>query len=260
MPNVWDIFNANPGGGTQEGGPKMIGHKAVSAALAQGVSISDINQALSEAGDRVAESNRSGAGSLVADLASDAPTSRWGVQDTQSEQSAHVGTADVNFMRQKGKSWTDIANYMEDNSVNTSGLVQGGQLNTTLYNTLDEVNQGAQGEAITAATKPLQQQVNTQKGQISNLGSQYSTLQGSYDTLKANYDAMGTKYTNLQADVAQAAKDALKIKYTGSTAVQNPSAMGIQAAQGTPFRGSGLAGTAALARPNKGLKIKTLNV
>ena len=102
---------------------------------------------------------------------------------------------------------------------------------------------------------------------ISNLGGQYTTLQGNYNTLQGSYDtlqnkndAMGKNYTQLQTDVAQAAKDALKIKYTGSTAVQNPSAMGIQAAQGTPFRGSGMAGAAALARPNKGLKIKTLNV
>ena len=55
-------------------------------------------------------------------------------------------------------------------------------------------------------------------------------------------------------------QEAMKIKYTGSTAVQNPSAMGIKAAQGTPIKGSGMAGAAALARPNKGMKIRTLNV
>lgn len=259
MPNIWDIFDANPGGATQEGGPKMIGHKAVSAALAQGISIGDINAALEQAGDRVAESNRAGEGSLAADLASTGTTSRWGTHDTEAEQSAHVGTADVNFMRQQGQSWTDIANYMGDKT-NISGLVQDGQANEMLWNTIGDVQAGATGEAITAATDPLKDKVKEYGGQITDLGNQYSSLQGSYDTLKNKYDAMGTQYTNLQADVAQAAKDALKIKYTGSTAVQNPSAMGIQAAQGTPFRGSGLAGTAALARPNKGLKIKTLNV
>ena len=253
MANVWDIFDANPGGATTEGGPKMIGHKAVSAALAQGISISDINAALANAGDRVAESNRAGEGSLAADLASTAPTSRWGTHDTEAEQREHVGTADVNFMRQQGASWTDIKDYMGENSVNTGGLVQGGQLNETLYNTLSDVQSGSSSEALTAATKPLKDKVNQYGTQITDLSGQYSTLQNKYDSLTG-------KYTGLQADVAQAAKDAMKIKYTGSTQVQNPSAMGIQAAQGTPFRGSGMAGTAALARPNKGLKIKTLNV
>ena len=98
------------------------------------------------------------------------------------------------------------------------------------------------------------------EGKIGTLTTDLGNLQTDYNTLSGKYDALTADYGTLQADVAQAAKDALKIKYTGSTQVQNPSAMGIQAAQGTPFRGSGLAGTAALARPNKGLKIKTLNV
>jgi len=102
--------------------------------------------------------------------------------------------------------------------------------------------------------------IKTQGEDIKTLEGNYTTLQGDYDILKGKYDSMGTQYNQLQKDVAQAAKDALKIKYTGSTQVRNPSAMGIQAAQGTPFRGSGMAGAAALARPNKGLKIKTLNV
>ena len=118
---------------------------------------------------------------------------------------------------------------------------------------LREVDLGATNEANQA-------KIGTLEGNLTTLSGNYDTLQGHYDTLKGKYDDMGKQYTNLQADVAQAAKDALKIKYTGSTQVQNPSALGIQAAQGTPFRGSGLAGTAALARPNKGLKIKTLNV
>ena len=112
-----------------------------------------------------------------------------------------------------------------------------------------------------AATNQVQSEtIKTQGTDIGTLTTDLGELQGDYDTLKTDYKNLTGQYTDLQGDVAQAAKDALKIKYTGSTAVRNPSAMGIQTAQGTPFKGSGLAGTAALARPNKGLKIKTLNV
>ena len=131
-----------------------------------------------------------------------------------------------------------------------------------MKNTIDAINttQKAAFDRSKANTNALSMTDDEEMNFHNILQGNYNTLQGSYDTLQNKYDAMGKNYTQLQTDVAQAAKDALKIKYTGSTGVRNPSAMGIQAAQGTPFRGSGLAGTAALARPNKGLKIKTLNV
>ena len=250
------ILNENPGGA---GG---LGHKAASAALAAGYSPSEIASTMAGTG-RVAEGS-----SLMADLSSSAPTSSWGVHGptttTDSEgnttqdwsgvgdaRSAHVGAADVNFMRHQGMSETEIQDYMQQGSNTNPDYPSGG--NTAYGGMLHSINLGAGLEAAEATNT-----ANT--GKINDLTDDYNTLSGNYDTLSGKYDALTADYGTLQADVAQAAKDALKIKYTGSTSVQNPSAMGIQAAQGEAFRGSGLAGTAALARPNKGLKIQTLNV
>ena len=249
--NIWEIFDANPGSGpVNEAGQPKIGHKAVSAALAAGHDIGDITKALSsDLGiARTAASNRPDSGGGVHhDLGQTGPTSMWGVQETAEERGKYVGAADVNFMTQQGVSDTDIYEHVSEHGLkNPEGGVNYNQMHKN-------IKQGAtiasQGEAITDLG-----------GKYSALEGDYQNLSGQYTTLQGKYDAMGKQYTDLQSDVAQAAKDALKIKYTGSTGVRNPSAMGIQAAQGTPFRGSGLAGTAALARPNKGLKIKTLNV
>ena len=179
-------------------------------------------------------------------------------QEFRDHQAAHTGGADTASMKIGGMTDTQIRDHMLDTgTVNWQALGSGNESYNEMW---QGVQTGATNEAINTAVTPWSNKVTQQQGQISTLEGNYSTLQGHYDTLKGKYDDMGKQYTNLQADVAQAAKDAMKIKYTGSTAVQNPSAMGIQAAQGTPFKGSGLAGTAALARPNKGLKIKTLNV
>jgi len=243
------ILRANPGGA---GG---LGHKAASAALAAGYSPSEIASTMAGTG-RVAEGS-----SLMADLSSTAPTSAWGThgpttttneagETTQDwsgvgdARSEHVGAADVNFMRHQGMSETEISDYMSGGTRTNPDHTSGG--NTAYGGMLKNIELGKGLEAAEATN-------------TANTGK-INTLTSNYNTLQSNYDALTTDYGTLQADVAQAAKDALKIKYTGSTQVQNPSAMGIQAAQGTPFRGSGLAGTAALARPNKGMKIQTLNV
>ena len=248
--NIWEIFDANPGGGpANAAGQPKIGHKAVSAALAAGHSISDIQGALGSDLGRARTSSQnqdaSVAGSLASDLASTGPTSRWGVSDTSEGQSAYVGQADVNFMRQQNLDSSDILNHMEGR-INPEGSLAYQDMVTGIRRDVDLTN--------------AQNAISDMGGKYDTLNSAYGNLSGQYGALSGKYDALTSDYGTLQADVAQAAKDALKIKYTGSTAVRNPSAMGIQAAQGTPFRGSGLAGTAALARPNKGLKIKTLNV
>jgi len=280
--NIWEVFDANPGGasgkqvtdaqGNVTTNPTMIGHKAVSAALAQGFSVNEIEKALaSDLGQsRTAESNKGGKG-LSADLQIKGPTNIWGVHSEKKDDKGNVtktaeegrkefvGTADVNFMRDQGMGWTEIKDYMGD-KVNLPGLVSDGNLNTTLWNTIGDVGSGAADEKLQATVNPIQNKLTETTTKVGELNTAYTDLSGQYSTLLNKYDALGKSYTGLKSDVAQAAKDAMKIKYTGSTAVQNPSAMGIQAAQGTPFKGSGLAGTAALARPNKGLKIKTLNV
>ena len=249
--NIWEIFDANPGSGPlNEAGQPKIGHKAVSAALAAGHKIGDIKEALSSPLGiaRTAESNRPDSGGGVHhDLGQTGPTSMWGVHDTAEARGEFVGAADINFMTQQGVSDTDMYEHISEHGLkNPEGGVE-------YMKAHKDIKTGA--DLATAEAK------------IGELGGKYTTLEGEYQnlsdkygTLQSAYDAMGDKYTGLQKDVAQAAKDALKIKYTGSTGVRNPSAMGIQAAQGTPFRGSGLAGTAALARPNRGMKIKTLNV
>ena len=250
------ILQANPGAA---GG---LGHKAASAALAAGYSPSEIKSTLQGTG-RVAEGN-----TLFDDLSSSAPTSNWGThgpttttneagETTQDwsgvgdARSAHVGLADVNFMRHQGMSETQIQEYMQGGDRTNPNYPSGG--GSDYGQMLQNIDLGAGLESAEAKNTENEGKIGTLQTDLGNLQTEYTTLSGKYDALTADY---GT----LQADVAQAAKDAMKIKYTGSTQVRNPSAMGIQAAQGTPFRGSGLAGTAALARPNKGLKIKTLNV
>ena len=265
--NIWEIFDANPGGASgkeikdAEGNvtghnPTMIGHKAVSAALAANYSIADIEKALSsDLGiARTAEVNRpSSSAGVHRDLEQTGPTSMWGTHgDTATRTAAenrdrYIGDADINFMRQQGVSDQDIMEHWQEHGL------QNPNANSGLTSSYRDVTRGA-----TIASQG--QTISNMGGELSNLQGDYQNLSSQYGTLQSAYDAMGDKYTGLQKDVAQAAKDALKIKYTGSTGVRNPSAMGIQAAQGTPFRGSGLAGTAALARPNRGMKIKTLNV
>ena len=269
--NIWEVFDANPGAasgkqvtdaqGNVTTNPTMIGHKAVSAALAQGYSVSDIEAALgSDLGkSRTAASNKGGSG-LSADLKIKGPTSVWGThsdkvdpitgkvtQTAEEGRHQYIGDADINFMRQQGVSDQDIMEHWQEHGLKNPDA--GVDLEESFRNVKLGADVAAQDKRLTDLG-----------GKYSALEGDYRNLSGQYSMLQNKYDAMGTQYTDLQADVAQAAKDALKIKYTGSTAVRNPSAMGIQAAQGTPFRGSGLAGTAALARPNKGLKIKTLNV
>ena len=262
--NIWEIFDANPGSGPlNEAGQPKIGHKAVSAALAAGHKIDDIKAALStDLGiARTAESNRPDSGGGVhRDLEHKGPTSMWGThsdkvdpitgevtQTAEEGRQQYIGDADINFMRQQGVSDQDIMEHWQEHGLKNpdAGL---------------DLNESFRNVELGANVAQLDKSLGDLGGKYTTLYGEYENLSGKYGTLQSAYDAMGDKYTGLQKDVAQAAKDALKIKYTGSTGVRNPSAMGIQAAQGTPFRGSGLAGTAALARPNRGMKIKTLNV
>tara|TARA_R100000458_G_C8265463_1_gene240563 strand:+ start:928 stop:1620 length:693 start_codon:yes stop_codon:yes gene_type:complete len=230
MPTLEEILKANPG---IKGG---IGHKAASAALAAGYTPDQIAGAVDK------ESK------VYKDLTDESitQTSMWGQHDTASDRGEFVGQADVNFMRSRGVDDLTIQSYM-------SGKTNTDANNVNYNQMLGDVKQGAtivdQGNRISGL-----------QGELGTLQSNYSTLQSQYNKLAGDYDAMGSNYTQLQKDVAQAQKDAMKIKYTGSTQVSNPSAMGIQAASGQRFRGSGLAGTASLARPSTGMKIKTLNV
>ena len=262
--NIWEVFDANPGSGDpNELGQPMIGHKAVSAALAKGFKISEITAALdSDLGKaRTAKSNKAdSAGGVRRDLEHKGPTSMWGThsdkvdpitgkvtQTAEEGRHQYIGDADINFMRQQDVSDQDIMEHWQEHGLKNPDA------GVDLEESFRNVKLGAD-------VAKLDKDLGDLGGKYTTLHGDYKNLSGQYSILQNKYDAMGKQYTGLQADVAQAAKDALKIKYTGSTAVRNPSAMGIQAAQGTPFRGSGLAGTAALARPNKGLKIKTLNV
>ena len=245
-----------------------VGRRAVSAALAAGYSESQINaaaqhadiQALDKGGlqtsiDKIGTQNSGWFGdagdtsaiqAMEAGAAKDAAIAAY-----HEKQGAHAGAADVASMRIGDQSWTDIQSFMGEGTNQNPDYSATGSSDYSRM--LQGINLGAGLESAQAANLANQ-------GKIGTLASDLGTLQGNYSTLQGKYDSLTKKYTGLQTDVAQAAKDAMKIKYTGSTQVRNPSAMGIQAAQGTPFRGSGLAGTAALARPNKGLKIKTLNV
>ena len=258
MTSLVDFLKSKPG---VAGG---VGRRAVSAALAAGYSQSAIeaagrtikadtsytgptsgfDTAVSKIG--TADSGWFGdAGDTSAIQAMEAGSEKdLAIQAYHDKQAQHVGGADTASMRIGGQSWTGIQDYIgQETNQNPNYTATG---SSKYSGVLSDIETGAGIEANKAT--------NTANSQA--LG----TLQTDYDTLLGNYKGLQGNYTTLQADVAQAAKDALKIKYTGSTAVQNPSAMGIQTAQGTPFKGSGLAGTAALARPNKGLKIKTLNV
>ena len=255
----WDIAS--------EGGA-LFGHKDVDRALRQGATRAQISNYMSANPDEVHASNRAdNVGQSVDNqthrnlfdqvtTTETGPSNQWGGD--------FYGEADRAFDRDTSlgdarASNIQIRDYIggDPGSHFNAAEYHGG--NTDYQGTIDSVVSGAGTETNTNTNTAQAATIAAQGTQIGTLQGDYNTLQGSYDMLKNKYDAMGTQYTNLQADVAQAAKDALKIKYTGSTAVQNPSAMGIQAAQGTPFRGSGLAGTAALARPTRGMKIKTLN-
>ena len=266
MTSLVDLLKSKPG---VQGG---VGRRAVSAALAKGYTKDQIEAAgntikaeaaagtytgqtsgFDEAFSRIGEKDSSYFGDVDPEAFRD-ESGDIDVDAYHAQQDKHAGGADTASMRIGGQSWTDIENYMSGTGVTNPNHPSSSAQGASAYSKmLDRIGVGADLEA--------EQAKNTkQAGQISTLTGNYNTLQGHYDALQGKYADMGKQYTNLQADVAQAAKDAMKIKYTGSTAVQNPSAMGIQAAQGTPFRGSGLAGTAALARPNKGMKIQTLNV
>ena len=253
MTSLVDLLKSKPG---VQGG---VGRRAVSAALAAGYTQDQIQAAasdqsiraldkggLSEAIGKIGTSNSNYFGDVDPAAHTDAE-GNIDVAGYHAAQDAYAGGADVASMRIGGQSYTDIQSHMSQGTNQNPNYVASGAQGADDYSKmLDRINLGSSLEAAEATNR-----ANT--GRINTLTSDYNTLSGKYDALTG-------KYTGLQADVAQAAKDAMKIKYTGSTQVQNPSAMGIQAAQGTPFRGSGLAGTAALARPNKGLKIKTLNV
>ena len=259
-----------------------IGRRAVSAALAQGYSEAEIAAAgepakaqvkiegfdtkgFDEAFAKIGESDSGYFGDAgdTSHIHAMEPGEEKdaAIQAYHAKQDEFVGGADTASMRIGGQSWTDIENYMDSSGkTNPAHSASSAQGASDYSQMLDRIGMGADLEEANRQNTANTNRINTLSGNLSTLQGEYGTLSGKYSTLQNKYDAMGKQYTNLQADVAQAAKDAMKIKYTGSTAEQNPSAMGIQAAQGTPFRGSGLAGTAALARPNKGLKIKTLNV
>ena len=241
-----------------------VGRRAVSAALSRGYTKAEIEQA----GQNIAASDFAGpteglftaAGKIGStdpadrsyfgdpgDFTGD-PSDAAAVQAYHDKQDRYAGGADMASMKISGMTDTEIHDYMTgEDKVNWAAT------DPNYREAWSGIQTGATNEAITAAVTPWSDKVGELTGDLSDLG-------GKYNTLKLDYDKLTGNYGQLQQDVAQAAKDAMKIKYTGSTQVRNPSAMGIQAAQGTPFRGSGLAGTAALARPNKGLKIKTLNV
>jgi len=248
IPSLVDILKKEENKG-REGG---IGHKAASAALVAGYSPSAISEALTTLG----VDNQG----LKDDLGSTAPTSGWGTHGIQEQdvearggqssadaRSEFVGAADIAFMQHQGMNDLQIQNYIRENNLQNP---EGG---LAYQQSIKDLGKGAT--------------IVTQGNQIGGLKTDIGTLEGTIGGLKTDIKNWENKYGDLKKDydtamlTAQEAKEeAMKIKYTGSTQVRNPSAMGIQAAQGTPFRGSGLAGTAALARPNKGLRIRTLNV
>jgi len=251
----WDIAGV---------GGSLFGGKDVSKALAQGATRAQIKDYMEKNPELVHETNRA-ANSVGAVESSDpahtnlydrvtttdtGPSNQWG--------GSFYGGADAAFDRDTSLGDARASNIQIRDYI---GNDPGSHFNAEAYHGGNESYQGTIDSVVSGAGTETNTNTNIAQGKtIKTLNTDVGTLQGDYKTLQSNYDTLTTDYKTLQSDVAQAAKDALKIKYTGSTAVQNPSAMGIQTAQGTPFKGSGLAGTAALARPNKGLKIKTLNV
>ena len=257
----WDIAS--------EGGA-LFGKKDVDRALRQGATRAQISSYMSANPDVVHATNRAeNVGTTVdnqehqnlfqqvTDTSTSGPSNQWGGEfygeaDRAFDTDTSLGDARATNIQIRDYIGGDTASHFNE------AAYYGG--NESYQGTIDKVVSEANTETNTNTNVAQQQTITDQGDKIGDLEDDYTTLSGNYTTLQGKYDALTDKYTGLQTDVAQAAKDAMKIKYTGSTQVRNPSAMGIQAAQGTPFRGSGLAGTAALARPNKGLKIKTLNV
>ena len=218
---------------TDEGGSKF-GDKDVTKLINMGVSKNTIRDFVNQNASNesvIAASNRGGGeNNLQGRLNTTTIGNRFG--------GSYFGHADAAAAKADNYTDEDIQDYLDTNpdQINPEAIATQGSGYQQLHSNIQQGSQLIkQGRAI------------------DEWGSKYGALQSQYDKLKGNYQ--------VAMDTAQAAKEeAMKIKYTGSTQVANPSALGIKAAQGTPFRGSGLAGTAALARPNKGLKIKTLNV
>ena len=247
-----------------ETGGALFGHQDVARALREGATRAQIKSYIERNKDtgKVAASNIEGGGgdsNLYSDVTTTetGPKNQWGGEfygeaDRAFDRDTSLGDARASNIQIRDYIGGDEASHFN------AAAYHGG--NEGYQGTINRVVDNAVTEGAVNTNRAQQVTIDEQGTQLGTLQTDYENLSGQYSNLQSRYDEMGTQYTQLQADVAQAAKDALKIKYTGSTAVQNPSAMGIQAAQGTPFRGSGLAGTAALARPNKGLKIKTLNV
>ena len=246
--SLFDLLSANRGGA---GG---IGHKAATAALNKGYSRSEIAAAMGSAEVKaaqraagVAETNQN----LMADLGATDIGNRFGGE--------HFGHADVAAARDQGHSEMAIANYI----ANTEGAYNkeaGGTAGSGYRQLMTNVALGAGLEQSAAQQQQQAQQMSQMSGQIGDWSNKYNQISGAYDSLKGQYDALGKKYDTAMQTAQQAKEESMKIKYTGSTAVQNPSAMGIKAAQGKVIRGSGMAGAGALARPTKGQKIRTLNV
>ena len=246
--SLFDLLSANRGGA---GG---IGHKAATAALNKGYTQAEI--AAEMGSDRVKSAQRAAGVSetnqnLMADLADTSIGNRFGGE--------HFGHADVAAARNikdasgnRVHSEMDIENYIA-NTDNAYNEEAGGTAGHGYRQLMTNIVLGAGLERAGIQQQQQAQQMSQMSGQIGEWSNKYGNLKNEYDALSGKYDtAMKT---------AQAAKEeAMKIKYTGSTAVQNPSAMGIKAAQGKVIRGSGMAGAGALARPTKGQKIRTLNV
>ena len=239
--SLFELLSANRGGA---GG---IGHKAATAALNKGYTQSEIAAAMGSSEVQQANTTAGVAATntnLMADLADTSLGNRFGGE--------HFGHADVAAARNQGHSEMAIANYI----ANTEGAYNKEAGGTAGHSYRQLMTNVALGAGLESAAAQQQQQ----SQQMSQMSGQYNQMSGAYDTLKGQYDALGKKYDTAITTAQQAKEESMKIKYTGSTAVKNPSALGIEAAKGKVFKGSGLAGAAALARPNKGMKIRTLNV
>ena len=244
-----------------EGG-SLFGQKDVTKALQQGVSYQNILKAVQDS-DTIAKGLNpdnpniaSGGGrfNTAANLTSAYQSAQAGNLDSTQGQSDYTGGADIALYAQgRGGLTGQVAQEIRDQANYSPNLKIGGKMHTNMMNigtfaASQDAADASQDAADTAAQDAAD-------------ASAWRRDESEKRRLEA--EARYKKMVEAQEAAAEAArKEALKVKYTGSTSVgSGQSAMGIKFAQSPAFAsGAASRGTAQLARSDKGTKLTNMNI
>jgi len=250
----------------EDKGGSLFGNKDANEALKRGVNPTLVAEAMRQSDTRAGELGIVGRGghnesgftesgqklSTAANIESAYESARGGTLDSSLGASGFTGGVDMNIyahgaaaggksMGQIGQAITKQGNFNPDfanNAVTSLGQQQG------FWS-----NQGAgQDRKDTAAA---------------DAAAASTWRKEESDRRAAEAEARYNKMVEAQEAAAESArKEALKVKYTGSTHVgQGQSAMGIKFAQSPAFAsGAASRGTAQLARSDKGTKLTNMNI